>query len=345
MNIQSITSIADEINRRVEGHPIGRLQQLRQELHGLPRVLTQKIFSGKSIFEDGGYAFHSGGRAEFQFNIGFETLGSLVYLRHGIAFSLQSGRNLPSIDPLVPRIDRFNEFLQIHQDKFSDFRMWHYDQERSLTYAPAPIPPENVREGVFIFFGKLQQIPRINFDLIISDFDRLLFLYEYVEGAEIFPALTEQHKKFHFTPGCSLKPSRTKVSVAERQLDKLLRHNDLQRALHAHLSKQHGSNSVGVEQGTGNGTLVDVVLRLDRQRFWFYEIKTGSSARACIREALSQLLEYSYWPGAQEAERLIIVGEPPLDKYAVSFLECLREKFSLPVYYQQLDMSTGTLNM
>lgn len=342
MLYKSITSVAEEINMRVEGHPIGRLQQLRQELHGLPRVLTQKMFSGKSIFEDGGYAFHSGGRAEFQFNIGFETIESLIYLRHGIAFSLQSSRNLPSIDPLVPKISRFNEFLQIHKEKFSDFRMWHYDHGRSLTYALAPIPPENVKEGVFIFLGKLQQTHQIDFDLIIDDFNRLLFLYEYVEGAEKFPALTEPDKKFHFTPGCPLKPSKTKVSVAERQLDKLLRHNDLQRALHTHLSKQHGSDSVGVEQGTGNGTLVDVVLRLDG-RFWFYEIKTGSSARACIREALSQLLEYSCWPGAQEAERLIIVGEPPLDKDAAAFLECLREKFSLPVYYQQLDMNTGRL--
>lgn len=344
MNFQSITSVADEINKRVEGHPIGQLQQLRQKLHGLGRVPTQKIFSDKSIFEDKDYAFHSGGRAEFQFNIGFETLESLRYLRHGIAFSLQTGRNLPSIDPIIPKIDRFNEFLQIHQEKFSDFRMWQFDHGRSLTYAPAPIPPENIREGVFIFLGKLQQTHQIDFDLIIDDFNRLLLLYEYVEGAETFPALTEPDKKFRFTPGCPLKPSKTKVSVAERQLDKLLRHNDLQRALHAHLSKQHGPDSVGVEQGTGNGTLVDVVLSLD-DGFWFYEIKTGSSARACIREALSQLLEYSFWPGAQEAERLIIVGEPPLDKDAAAFLECLRDKFSLSVYYQQLDMSTGALNM
>lgn len=344
MNFQSITSVANEINKRIKSHPIGQFQQLRQELHGLQHVPTRKMFSEKSIFEDDGYAFHTGGRTELQFNIAFEKIGSDTYLRHGIAFSLQSGRNLPSIDPLVSKIDRFNEFLQIHQDKLSDFRMWHHDHGRSLTYAPASIPPENVKEGVFIFLGKLQQTSEIDFDLIIDDFDRLLFLYEYVESAKMFPALTEQDKKFRFTSGCSLKASSTKVSVAERKLDKLLRHNDLQRALHAHLSKQHGSDSVGVEQGTGNGTLVDVVLRLDG-RFWFYEIKTGSSARACIREALSQLLEYSYWPGAQEAERLIIVGEPPLDKDAASFLKCLKEKFSLPIDYEQLDMSAGTLNM
>jgi hypothetical protein len=40
---------------------------------------------------------------------------------------------------------------------------------------------------------------------------------------------------------------------------------------------------------------MDVVVRLGI-RYWFYEIKTALSARACIREALAQLLEYSYWP-------------------------------------------------
>lgn len=78
-------------------------------------------------------------------------------------------------------------------------------------------------------------------------------------------------------------------------------------------------------------------------RYWFYEIKTALSARACIREALAQLLEYSYWPRAQEAERLIIVGEPALDAEASAFLDRLRERFAVPIYYQQFLMDRGSL--
>ena len=77
--------------------------------------------------------------------------------------------------------------------------------------------------------------------------------------------------------------------------------------------------------------------------FWFYEIKTAASARGCISEALSQLLEYSYWPGAQVAERLIVVGEPSLDHESERYLATLREQFNLPLEYQRFDLSSGKI--
>jgi hypothetical protein len=50
---------------------------------------------------------------------------------------------------------------------------------------------------------------------------------------------------------------------------------------------------------------------------------------------LAQLLEYSFWPGAQRAEKLVIVGEPVLDREAERYINILREQFSLPIEYQQ----------
>lgn len=46
------------------------------------------------------------------------------------------------------------------------------------------------------------------------------------------------------------------------------------------------------------GTRVDVIVR-DGSNWWYYEIKTSHSPRACMREAVGQLLEYSFWPGCQ----------------------------------------------
>ena len=92
----------------------------------------------------------------------------------------------------------------------------------------------------------------------------------------------------------------------------------------------------------GRGSRLDVVVKLG-ERFHIYEIKTSQSARACMREALSQLLEYSFWPGVQEAEQLIIVGEPPLDKDAGEYLSILRSRFALPLYYQQFNVSKQCL--
>lgn len=59
--------------------------------------------------------------------------------------------------------------------------------------------------------------------------------------------------------------------------------------------------------------------------------------------AARELLEYSYWPGAQSAARLVIVGEPPLDKDAKAYLKSLRTKFSLPMEYRQFDMTSRRL--
>lgn len=47
------------------------------------------------------------------------------------------------------------------------------------------------------------------------------------------------------------------------------------------------------------------------------------------------------WPGAQIAERLVIVGEAPLDDKAKAYVTRLREAFGLLIEYQQFDMGTG----
>jgi len=147
-----------------------------------------------------------------------------------------------------------------------------------------------------------------------------------------YPTITEPVGSFQFVPGCSIKPSVTVASLPQRELDIQLRHNELQRALYEYLKKRYGEGEVGTELETGIGTRVDAVVR-HGEHYWFYEIKTALSARACIREAMAQLLEYSFWPGAQEAKRLIIVSEAMLDADARTFLARLRDRFSLPIYY------------
>jgi hypothetical protein len=116
----------------------------------------------------------------------------------------------------------------------------------------------------------------------------------------------------------------------------------MQAALYDFLCTLHGSDSVGTECDTGAGTRIDVVVRKGGT-YDFYEIKTGNSARSCIRQALAQLLEYSFWPGGQEAERLIIVGEPSPDQESRSFLAELRRRFSLPIEYRRIHLPSGKL--
>ncbi len=150
---------------------------------------------------------------------------------------------------------------------------------------------------------------------------------------------------FHFQSGYTEGRARTTANVPGRELDVNLRHNLLREALHRALSQCFGADAVGTrELPNGIGGRIDAVVEQGGGDYWFYEIKTAlSSARACIREALGQLLEYAYWPGAQEAKRLIIVGEPPLDDEARKYLKRLRQQFTLPIYYQQLILEQAAL--
>lgn len=338
----TIAEIAAELNGRSEGRPIGHLQELRRELHNRRRAPTRKLFDVRSIFDD--YAFHVGGRSELQFNVGFERLEGENRFRYGVAFSLQPGRNLPDINVLLPKIERFNEFLRTYPREFSDLRIWHYDAgTRSGSHPATPIPPELFRPHVFIFLGALQPISSdIDYNRVLDLFDRLLPLYRYVEGKAAYPSIVAADGNFHFVPGCTLKPIATTATVSERALDVRLRHNELQYALHNYLAAKYGEAAVGTEQNNSAGTRIDLVVRRD-QAYLFYEIKTASSARGCIREALAQLLEYSFWPGVQEATCLVIVGEAPFDLDSRTYIARLREKFGLPINYQQFDMKAGVL--
>lgn len=137
-------------------------------------------------------------------------------------------------------------------------------------------------------------------------------------------------------PGCTTKLSTATASYPQKQLDIELRHNDIQKALHQQLSEKYGSENVGTEISSGRGNSVDLIVK-QKPEYWFYEIKTAHTAKKCIRQAIGQLLEYSYWPNNQEATRLVIVGKPIMDEEARKYIEKLRSQFTLPIYYESIE--------
>jgi hypothetical protein len=80
------------------------------------------------------------------------------------------------------------------------------------------------------------------------------------------------------------------------------------------------------------------VIVWQRNEYWFYEIKTAQSPRACLREAIGQLLEYAFWHGGQRATRLIVVGETAIDSDGLEYLDRLRMQFSLPIEYEHISV-------
>jgi hypothetical protein len=330
-------AIAAELNRRATEHPIGALQQIRTTLKGLAQQPGHDIFRANTKTITDHRAFHYGGRSELQFNIGLENNTGIDELRHGVAFSFETNQTLPSIDILVPQVAVFNDYMRLHPELYQDMRLWHYRKDdRSDDSMPGPIPPELVKKGIFVFMGNRQPMDAIDYEVVLTDFDRLLPLYKYVVShGKTQPTTAPIERDFQFVPGCSVKASSTSTTLAEKELNITLRHNTLQKALYKQLVARYGKDNVGTELASGVGTSVDLVVR-SSGKYWFYEIKTSPSPRACLREALGQLLEYSYWPGAQEAMRLVVVGEAALDKDGNEYLKRLRKRFSMPLEYEQI---------
>ncbi|MDR6661283.1 hypothetical protein J2W51_003869 [Tardiphaga robiniae] len=329
--------IARALNVHAASYAIGGLQDIRKRLRGYSKRPSSDIFTSQTIRPH--WAFHYGGRTELQFNIGLEDIAGEPALRHGVAFSFEPSQSLPSIDVLVPKVGLFNDYLRGHPEAFPDMRMWHYrGRVQSSDYPASPIMTDLVVPGPFVFLGKRQRVAEIDYDVILADFDRLLPLYEYVEsGGHESPSVKVPKAAFSFQAGCSTdRPSGTTASLAERVLNISLRHNLMQAALTCRLIAQYGAANVADEHASGSGTKIDVVLQHAAGEFWYYEIKTAHSPRACIRDAIGQIMEYSYWPGAHEASRLIICGEAALDDEGAAYLRQLNERFRLPFAYEQI---------
>ena len=337
-----IAEFAAAINERAHKFEIGGLQALRMRLKQHKRASGTEIFTSQSVHAE--YAFHRGGRSELQFNIGTDTMDGKPIVRSGVAFSFESSRALTDIAVLLPKVERFNEFLRVYPDEYGDFRMWHYqDGQRSSTYLPSIIPPERFRKGVFVFLGAWAPAESLDPDRVLRDFDRLLPLYRFAEQTGMaFPEIDSASAPPQFTPGCRAKRSWANANLPARRLDIQLRHNDMEQLLHDLLVERHRASVVGTERGIVKGGRVDVIVLQGGERT-YYEIKTDLSARACVRAALAQLLEYSYWPGSSEATELVVVGEPALDSATRGYLERLTGDFGLPVRYAQLNMQSQAL--
>jgi hypothetical protein len=336
MSTLELNAIAEEINRRAGAHPIGVLQELRGHR---PGVALFRL-NGKTMRDD--WACHWGGRRELQFNIGFDDSPANVRsLRYGVAFSFEESREYTSselVAILRPKVKRFNNFVLRHPKVLAGMEMWAYEHSKDdhVSYKTGPIPLHLVAEHNFVFVGKYQRVRQLDYERILDVFDEFLPVYQYVEQHGTNGVVSVRLEgNFAFRPGCRTKKRSAIVRKSQEQIQRDLRHNELQKVLYWRLARRYGPENVGTEIHGKNGTSIDLVVQR-KHAYWFYEIKTSDSARTCIREALGQILEYAFWPGAQAAVRLIVAGERALDKEAEDYLRCLQKRFSLPLAYEQI---------
>ncbi|WP_143708758.1 hypothetical protein [[Flexibacter] sp. ATCC 35208] len=171
--------------------------------------------------------------------------------------------------------------------------------------------------------------------------------YELLYKKEEIQLAVPVSKSMIFKPDLSKEEDNgtsVETSVYNRQpraIENKYLHKKMRDGLKNHLMDLHG-HCVAKESPTGQGTLVDVAREWNGHLI-FYEIKAYPTVRACLREAIGQLLEYSFWPDSERAKLLVVVGPMPLTDESRSYLLRLRNSFEIPLYYRQFDIESMTL--
>ena len=120
-------------------------------------------------------------------------------------------------------------------------------------------------------------------------------------------------------------------------------HNAISKSLAKYL-RETNKVVVSREHSSGYGAnRIDIVAK-DQDRLIFYEIKTYSSIRVSVREAIGQLIEYGYYPNRKNAAEFVIVSHLPADSHTISYFKHLREQLNLPIYYQYYNLKEKFLS-
>lgn len=125
--------------------------------------------------------------------------------------------------------------------------------------------------------------------------------------------------------------------VEEKTVEMDLLHKRMQKVIKEILEKE-GYHRAYIEKGH-----VDIKAITNDGRWDYFEVKTYS-AKESIRLALGQILEYVHYPNTKKAETMYIVGIEAPDEKDVQYLELLRNKYKLPVWYRWFSVSDNTLH-
>lgn len=135
----------------------------------------------------------------------------------------------------------------------------------------------------------------------------------------------------------NFKDDKVVFNVAEKTVEMDLLHKRMQKNIKEILLKE-GYHRVYLENEH-----VDIKAFTTDGRKHFFEVKTYG-AKESIREALGQILEYTHYPSMNRAEKMFIIGPAAPDEKDLQYLELLRNKYKIPVWYRWYSVEDNILH-
>ncbi len=111
------------------------------------------------------------------------------------------------------------------------------------------------------------------------------------------------------------------------------KHKKLQLALKEKLIKNFGNNCVVLFEENN----VDVKLFQPKQ-IVFYEVKSSSYATKCVREAIGQLLHYSFSDTDLREKKLVVVGQYPPTSEDLKFIKYVKSLMNINFEYENVNL-------
>jgi hypothetical protein len=314
-------------------------QEARRQVHS--RIRARSLFDPEKQYE--GFAFHWGGNAEIQMNLGLEEGGERV--RVGVAFSMEMP-HLGTFAEIKPRIERFNAWVEDKPSLTSnmDFCYWQPRHREDLRKAfPAGVvPAAAIKDEVFVFMGKVLPWQNVDPVRILDYLESLLPIYMLVEGTDPVPPVQPKNTKpvvlLQKAEGNRAPHPLSRSTPSRRPPEAITDPRDIHRriehALYQELIREFDvvrSNEVLSEYGTE----VDMVVDTPDGPI-FFEIKEADSLRICLREALGQILEYAHWGGAIRCSKMVIVSRHEMENEGQAYLDYLCEAYNIPIEYRRV---------
>lgn len=227
-------------------------------------------------------------------------------------------------DERVSYVIAIKDLIEKEGKKFKETKVnrWRYFYSDGMSYLEAL--QDFIENEKPMIDQYLSQNPQSGIILANKDTDN-----KYVKKLPGYDSYIEAIHKAKKTGSVTAKASEYIMTFQHNQLS-----NEFERYL-----KDNGYTCVVTDED-----FVDIKATDNKGKKIFFELKTATSVKLAIRQAIGQLLEYNHYPNKSKADKLIIVTIHEPEKEDMQYLMGLRTIYNIPVWYQWFDMDNKVLS-